>query len=413
MLALVNGRLIDGTGRDPIERAVILVDRNRVRSVGPQIIVPEGVIVIELDGLTIMPGLIDCHLHLGGFIIDKPGRPVGQISLFDFIPFLWDYFHNFAKRRRLAVENGVTTIRSAGDNYPHITQLRDKIESGRLTGPRIVTPGPIFTAPGGHPAGTIYKRNRYIVEHATRQVSDTESAREEVRKLVEGKVDCIKAVYTDIDPMDISHKVPKLSFNVLGALANEAHKHNLRLMVHTGGPKETIEAVKAGADSIEHGILPGGDSTEFDDELVKMMLDKGTYFVPTIAIAWAYKEIYPAVFSSLKRTLKKLHDAGVNIAAGTDSGTPGVVIGKGLHKELELMTEAGLSPMDAIVTATRNAAENLGKMSELGTIEEGKLADMIVVSGDPLEDISNTRCISLMMKNGKILVDGLNRPAQS
>jgi imidazolonepropionase-like amidohydrolase len=179
-------------------------------------------------------------------------------------------------------------------------------------------------------------------------------------------------------------------------------------MVHTGSPKETMDAVKAGADSIEHGILPGGESTEFDDELIRMMIDKGTYFIPTIAIAWAYKETYPGVFSSLKQTFKKLHDAGVNIAAGTDSGTPGVVIGRGLHKELELMVEAGINPMAAIMAGTRNAADNLGKGNELGTIEKGKLADMIVVSGNPLEEIGKTRDIKMVIKDGGIVVNKLS-----
>jgi imidazolonepropionase-like amidohydrolase len=138
------------------------------------------------------------------------------------------------------------------------------------------------------------------------------------------------------------------------------------------------------------------------------MLAKGTYFVPTLAIAWANKNAYPALFAGLKRTFKKLHDAGVNIAAGTDSGTPGVVIGKGLHKELELMVEAGISPMEAIIAATRNAADNLAKAGELGTIESGKLADVIAVSGDPLKDIRNTREIKLVIRNGEILVNKLN-----
>jgi imidazolonepropionase-like amidohydrolase len=191
-------------------------------------------------------------------------------------------------------------------------------------------------------------------------------------------------------------------------LADETHRHNLRLMVHTGTPQESMDAVKAGADSIEHGILPGADSFDFSDDLIKMMLDKGTYFVPTLAIAWANKDAYPDLFAGLKKTFKKLYDAGVNIAAGTDSGTPGVVIGKGLHKELELMVEAGISPMEAIIAGTRNAADNIAKASELGTIEPGKLADVVAVSGDPLKDIRNTREIKLVIKNGEILVNRIN-----
>ena len=408
MLTLTNGRLIDGTGRDPIEKISIIIDGNRIKSVEPVSSYPDKTNVVDLRGLTVMPGLIDCHLHLGGLTVDQPGKAIGKVSFIDMASFFWDYLRNYAHRRRLAIENGVTTIRSAGDHYPHIIRLRDKIAAGKLLGPRIFAPGPTITAPGGHPAGTIYKGNRYIIENAVRQIADVNSAREEVRRLVEGGVDCIKAIYSDIDPMDITHKVPRLSLDVLEVLADEAHQHNLRLMVHTGSPKETMDAVKAGADSIEHGILPGADSTEFEDDLVKMMLDKGTYFVPTLAIAWAYKDAYPDVFSGLKKTFKKLHDAGVNIAAGTDSGTPGVVIGKGLHKELELMVEAGISPMEAIMAGTRNAANNLGKASELGTIEPGKLADIIAVSGDPLKDIRDTREIKLVIKDGKTLVNRIN-----
>jgi enamidase len=383
----------------------IIIDGNRIKNIGLVTGYLDSTNVVDLRGLTVMPGLVDCHLHLGGLTRDQPGKAIGKVSFIDMASFFWDYFRNYAHRRRLAIENGVTTIRSAGDHYPHIIKLRDKIAAGKLVGPRIFAPGPTITAPGGHPAGTIYKGNRYIIENATRQIAEVSSAREEVRRLVGGGVDCIKAIYSDINPMDITHKVPRLSLDVLEALADEAHQHNLRLMVHTGSPKETMDAIKAGADSIEHGILPGGDSTEFEDDLVKMMLDKGTFFVPTLAIAWANKDAYPDLFAGLKTTLRKLHDAGVNMAAGTDSGTPGVVIGKGLHKELELMVEAGISPMEAITAGTRNAADNLGKANELGTIEPRKLADIIAVSGDPLKDIRDTREIKLVIKDGKILVN--------
>jgi imidazolonepropionase-like amidohydrolase len=408
VLALINVRLVDGTGHDPIENTAIIIDGNRIKNVGLVTSYPDNTNVVDLRGLTVLPGLIDCHLHLGGLTKDQPGKAIGKVSFIDMASFFWDYFRNYAHRRRLAIENGVTTIRSAGDHYPHIIRLRDKIAAGKLSGPRIFAPGPTITAPGGHPAGTIYKGNRYIIENAVRQIADANTAREEVRKLVQGGVDCIKAIYSDINPMDITQKVPRLSFDVLEALADETHRHNLRLMVHTGTPQETMDAVKAGADSIEHGILPGANSFDFDDDLIKMMLDKGTYFVPTLAIAWANKDTYPAVFTGLKRTFKKLHGAGVNIAAGTDSGTPGVVIGKGLHKELELMVEADISPIEAIIAGTRNAADNIAKASELGTIESGKLADVIAVFGDPLKDIRNTREIRLVIRDGEILVNKIN-----
>lgn len=408
MLALKNLRLIDGTGHSPSDNRTIIIDGKRIKNVGLVTSYPDNTNVVDLRGLTVMPGLIDCHLHLGGLTIDQPGKAIGKVSLKDMASFFFDYSRNYAYRRRLAIENGVTTIRSAGDHYPHIIRLRDKIAAGKLSGPRIFAPGPTITAPGGHPTGTIYKGNRYIIENAVRQIADVNTAREEVRKLVEGGVDCIKVIYSDINPVDTTQKVPKLSLDVLEALADETHRHNLRLMVHTGTPQESMDAVKAGADSIEHGILPGANSFDFNDDLIKMMLDKGTYFVPTLAIAWANKDTYPDVFTGLKRTLKRLHAAGVNIAAGTDSGTPGVVIGKGLHKELELMVEAGISPMEALIAGTTNAADNIAKASELGTIESDKLADVIAVFGDPLKDIRNTREIKLVIGVGEILVNKIN-----
>ncbi len=407
MLVLNNGILIDGTGRAPIQKAVITIEDNIIADVNTGSNFPGSARAINLDGLTVMPGLIDCHIHLGGLTVDKPGKSIGKITFMDIASFLFDYLRNYNHRRRLAIENGVTTIRSGGDLYPHIIRLRDSIAAGKLSGPRIFAPGPTFTAPGGHPASTIYKGNRYIIENAIRLVADVDDAREEVNKLIEGGVDYIKAIYSDINPMDITHRVPKLSFDVLKVLADEAHQHNTRLMVHTGSPEEITDAITAGADSIEHGILPGADSTEFKDDLVKMILDKGVYFVPTLSIAWAYKNVYPDFFSNLKKSVKKLHGAGVNIAAGTDSGTPGVVIGKGLHKELELMVEAGMSPMEAIMAGTRNAANNLSKSRELGTIEKGKLADIVVVSGNPLEKIETTRNIKMVIKDGVIVVNKL------
>ena len=407
-LVLENATLIDGTGCEPVEDTTVVIVGNRISSAGTEVDYPAEASVVDLKGFTLMPGFIDCHVHLGAFVVDDPDWQFNALSFVPwFTSFLWDYFRSFARRRRLAIENGLTTFRSAGDIHPHIVQLRDKIASGKLSGPRIVAPGPIFTAPGGHPAGTIYRRNSYIVEHATRQVDDPVRAREEVRKLAEEGVDCIKAIYSDQNLMDLDNRLPKLRLDILAAMTDEAHLHDLRIMVHTGNPDDTRDAADAGADSIEHGLLPGTDSNEFPDDVVKMMVDRGTYYVPTLAIAWANRKKFPELFHAAKRAVKHLHEAGVHIAAGTDSGTPGVVIGKGIHIEMAVMVEAGLSPMEAIITGTRNAAENLGRGSDLGTVEAGKLADMVVVSGNPLEEISRTTGIRMVIKAGEILVNRL------
>lgn len=133
---------------------------------------------MDLAGLTVFPGLIDAHAHFGEFVIDDPD---GQFTYRSILPFFLDYARGFKVRHDPAIRNGVTTVRNAGDNPPQILQLRDRIDAGQLVGPRIVAAGPISTAPGGHPAGTIYKNNRYVVEHATRPVDDADAARVEVQ----------------------------------------------------------------------------------------------------------------------------------------------------------------------------------------------------------------------------------------
>ncbi len=175
-------------------------------------------------------------------------------------------------------------------------------------------------------------------------------------------------------------------------------------MVHTGCAEETLDAVRVGADSIEHGLLPGGESPLFGDKLIVAMLERHTYFVPTLATAWAYSQVYPQLFRVLKETVKRLHEAGVRIAAGTDSGSPGVVIGRGLHKELELLLESGMKPADSIMAATANAGSLCGA-GQIGTVEEGKIADLIVVSGDPSQDISSTGNVRMVVQGGTIVFD--------
>lgn len=404
MIALTHARLIDGTKNAPLDDATVILEGPRITAVGRNTHLPDDAEVIELRGLTVLPGLIDTHVHFGGFVIDDPEWTFRYWSAF---PFFFDYARGFRKRRTLAIENGVTMIRSAGDNHPHIIRLRDRIEAGKLTGPRIVAAGPIFTAPGGHPAGTIYKNNRYIVQHATRQVAAVTAAREEVKRLAADGVDVIKAVYGDVNPFDLGRPVPKLGQAILQALVDEAHREGLRAMVHVGNPSDALEAVLAGADSIEHGILPGASSSECSAELVTAMREHETYFVPTLTAAWAMKATFPDALAHAVSWVRQMHQGGVRIALGTDAGAPGVVIGKAAHKELELLVQSGLSPLEAIMAGTRNAADVIGRGEDLGTIEPGKLADLLVIAGDPLANISVSRSVRLVIKDGTIVHDHL------
>ena len=127
MLVLTNGNLIDGTGRDTTQNASVLINGNRIEDAGSDIAYPEDTEMIDVQNFTIMPGIIDCHVHLGGFTIDKPGKAIGKVTFMGMASFTWDYFRNYKHRRQLTIENGITTIRSAGDLYPHIIKLRNNI----------------------------------------------------------------------------------------------------------------------------------------------------------------------------------------------------------------------------------------------------------------------------------------------
>lgn len=387
ILVLRGGTLIDGTGREPIRNVVVVIKGNRIERVGSGLLVPPEADVIEVQGLTLLPGLIDCHVHLGGPIVE---RREDVRKPWKMIPDFWDYLRQMTHRRRLAIENGVTTVKSVGDVHPQILELRDAIAAGKLEGPRIFAVGPIFTAPGGHPAGTIYRGNPWLITRATRQVSDPEAARREVVRLAGEGVDGIKVVYSG------PGELPRLRRDVLEAIVDEAHKHELRVVAHTRTADEVKEVIEAGVDGLEHGLTAPEELTE---DLIQLMRERGLYYVPTLQVHGS--QALPRVQANLRR----LSAGGVKIALGTDANNPGRVnIGTGVHKELELMVAAGLQPMEAILAATKNAAEHLGKGNDLGTIEPGKFADLIAVSGDPLKTIGDVRNIRLVIKGGKVLV---------
>jgi len=403
VVALIRARVIDGTGAPPIEEAMILIRDGRIVAVGPadEIPIPEGAQVLKLRGLTVLPGLIDSHVHFGAPEVER-FEDYQKLS----VPALiWDAMRMHPGKRRAFIEHGVTAIKSVGDPYPWIIEVKRAIEGGKLEGPRVFAAGPGFTAPGGHPAGTIFKDNPYLIRTATRQMTDPERAREEVRSLAQGRVDFIKALYDGGSERSPFGLLPKLDRAVLKAIIEEAHAQGLKVTVHWSHIRELVEIVDLGMDGLEHAGVE-----ELPESLVQEIAARGIWVTPTLAV---FERLFPpAVLEVAKRNVRKLREAGVKIAAGTDAGNPGVLFGPSLHRELELLVEAGLTPMEAILAATKNAAELLG-MEELGTLEPGKLADLIAVEGNPLRDISTIRDIRLVIKGGKVLVNRLHEARRS
>ena len=331
--------------------------------------------------MTVMPGLIDAHVHLLVGVSSSGEKPTRQFLK-----------NRLPKNLEKFLSSGVTTIKSTADPIDLILPVRKVLKAGDLKGPRLLVVGPAFTSPGGHPAVSICKSNEWCRQQMCAEVDDSASAVKTVRALVERKVDAIKIVYDG----NRSGRT-KLSLDVMKAIIDEAHRHKLRVTVHTGTQQNAIDAVSAGADGLEHGVFLG---QIVGNDLGNLMQTRGTFYVPTLTV-WntfggAQRVAKP------KANLQPLYRQGVKIAVGTDTFgkiEPGV----STVRELELMVEAGLSAGDVIQAATQNAAEHLGLGKDLGTVEPGKLADLIIVDGDPLKDISSLHKVKIVVQSGRVV----------
>jgi enamidase len=298
--------------------------------------------------------------------------------------------------RRALLRAGVTTTRSVGDIKATILALRGLVAAGQLMGPRVFCTGPVFTAPGGHPAGTLYKGDAWLIRHGAREVTCSEQARVAVKTLAAEGVDGIKAVYS-------GGALPKLSYAVLHAIVEAAHAHALWVAVHTSSVDEVQEAIGAGADTIEHGITSGAC---LDAHSIALLRDSGVTYVPTLAVAqalWGTQQ--QERVATLLANTAAAHGGGVRIGLGTDTQGGNMRFGASVHEELALLVRAGLTPSAALAAATRNAATALRMEHQLGTVEPGKLADLVLVEGEPWNRIGDAQNVRLVIQNGRIVCD--------
>jgi imidazolonepropionase-like amidohydrolase len=369
------GRIITGTG-EVIEQGTAAIDGKIFTFVGPvnRLLPSKKDTVFNLSGKTILPGLIDCHVHL---CLDGSPDPVTSLSR-DSLP---TSTLKTALHARLTLEAGVTTVRDlGGKDYVDIA-IRDGIETRLLQGPRMICGGKLICMTGGQ--GWQFGR----------EANGTDSVREGVREQLKAGADVIKLMATGgIMTKGMNPGATQLTLEELRAGVEEARKAGRRTASHAQGAEGIKNALLAGIDSIEHGIF-------LDDEAIQLISERKAYLVPTLSAPYHIRregvkggipayivEKSNAVMKSHIQSIKKAYQAKIPIAMGTDAGTPFNRHGEN-PKEMELLVKVGLSPMEAIVAATRTASEVLGMEKRIGTLEKGKLADLIVLNGNPLEDI--------------------------
>ena len=386
--AFVGARIIDGSGKPAIEKATIVVRDGRIEAVGASVKPPAGAQVLNVAGKTIIPGLINAHGH----VADTQGLRTGA-----------ELYTKENCLRQLGVYSryGVTTVFSLGGDKEDAFRLRDEQDTPKLSRSRIYVGGTIIT-------GNTPEETRKMVD----QVALT-------------KPDIIK-VRVD-DNLGATRKMPAPAYD---ALIDEAHKKGFRVAVHLYYLDDAKGVLKAGADYIAHSIR----DREVDDEVIGLLKARNVFVCPTLTrevSTFVYEstpkffsdpfflrevdkqvidqlndpkrqqamhdsksaQTYKAQLEVASRNLKKLSDAGVGIAMGTDTGPPARFQGYFEHMELEMMTKAGLTPMQALVSATGDAAKLMKLSGKVGTLQQGAWADMLVLASNPLDDIRNTKSI--------------------
>jgi imidazolonepropionase-like amidohydrolase len=407
------GRLIDGVGKAPRTQVSILIHDDRITGVQPGYATPAGAQVIDLSNATVLPGLIDDHVHITqGFHKGDPIHSAMTRTGYDDVIEATGY----ARDTLLA---GFTSARDVGAETEVIIALKRAINNGEVPGPRLWVAGTPLGPTGGHgdPANGLDPELSH--PHWTDSLIDSpEAARRTVRTLRRQGVDLIKIMPSGgVMSIGDDPSLQLMADDEIKAVVETAHSLHMKVAAHAHGKQAIDHAIALGVDSIEHG-------TYADAESYKLFKAHGTYFVPTMLVGarvYEHAKTHPEDLnpSTAQKALtvvpymqKNLHDAyaaGVKIAFGTDT------FGMSNHgenaQEFPLMVQAGMTPMDAILAATANAADLIGDTPDIGSIQTGRYADIIAVAGDPLQDVKVLQSVQFVMKGGVIYkADGKPTP---
>ncbi|HJX43106.1 MAG TPA: amidohydrolase family protein [Geodermatophilus sp.] len=388
--------VLDGTGADPVPGQAVVVEGRRIAWIGPvdqaPSTAPES--VVDGGGRTVLPGLVNCHVHL-----TADGAPdlFAQVAG-DTVPVAT---LRAARSAWTTLQSGVTTVRDCGAADDIVVELAKEIARGAVPGPRVQAAGRVITMTGGH--------GHFI----GREADGPDEVRKATRAEIKAGAAVIKVMATGgVLTPGVTPTQTALLPEELAVVAQEAHNSGRRVTTHAIGRAGIHNALLAGIDSVEHGFY-------FDDELLELAIDQGAFLVPTMLAVdgivrngraqgipgWVVEKAESEA-AQQRESFAAAVTSGMRIAAGTDAGTPFNAHGD-LARELALMVQHGLTPMQALVSATSGAAANLGMDGEIGTLEVGKLADLVLVDGDPLADVTATGRVVLVVKDGVVHRDEL------
>ncbi len=407
---LIGGTLIDGTGKKTLSDSAVLIEDSRIRFVGQKDEADASNVteVIDVSGKTVMPGLIDAHVHLG---TESVGRRISPAYWNIITPTTLKVLHAL-RNAQAAMEAGFTSLRNVVlEQDPWDVSLKKAVDLGIVKGPRIVASGGLVNMTAGH-------LDLYIPGNIPRKPDRTADGPDQVRRAVRERVragaDFIK-ICTSGGVVSLADRPDWRNYTLeeVEAICDEAHALGRRVMAHAEGRTGVKNAIEGGVDTLEHGYF-------IDEEDCEAMKSKSIILVPTLGISRNIVErgeelgVTKEGVEKMKRfedyhleSVKRAHRRRVKIALGTDALATIFSHGDNAF-ELECLVDIGLSPMEAIVAGTQYSAEAIGLKDEIGTIEEGKRADLLIVDGNPLRDIrilQNKENIRIVIKNGETVVN--------